>query len=128
MGKLGAWAKDNSPFLSLDDGETVQVEYLGYKMVQDRRDANKEKPVYKMAWLQPDGSKVVKLFETSAGNVAKFFDPLSDELGKAKKITMVSITRHGVGTDTKYKLVEMDASGQPTGVAAEAEDKDDFPF
>ena len=40
----------------------------------------------------------------------------------------MSITRSGEGTETKYKLSEIDASGQPIGNAEEAEDKEGFPF
>lgn len=122
MGRLAEWSKANSPFLNMGDGETVTVEYLGYKMMQDRRDASKEKPVYKVALALPDGSgKVVKMFETSAGSVAKFFDTLSDDAtGKAKKAgIMVKIVRNGEGTETKYKCVELDAAGQPVGGSEE---------
>lgn len=128
MGALKEWAKKNSPFLSLGDGEMVEAEYMGFKIVGDSRNPDKDKPVYKLGVLNEDGSKVVKMFETAAGKVARFFDRLSDEKSVGKPIRqgiMVRITRHGLDTATKYTCVELDATGQPVEPVSD-EDPPDF--
>ena len=103
MGELGAWARKNSKALILDDGETVDAIYQGYKIGVNPFDAEKEIAVYKLTVTQ-DGEPVVKAFKSASGRAARFFDEL--EVG-----TRVKITRHGQGSDTKYDFAVMDGTG-----------------
>ena len=96
IGELGAWAKKNSKTLILDDGETVEAVYQGFKIAANSFDPEKETVFYKLGVETLDGS-VTKAFKSASGRAARFFDGLA--VG-----TRVKITRHGKAMDTKYEL------------------------
>lgn len=92
MGKLADWTQKTSKFLKLQDGESVKVFYRGFKEVTSSFDPDKEMIRYKLD--TPFGDK---LWDTSAKNVALFFDEVEEG-------TQVEITRHGTDRDTKFEL------------------------
>lgn len=81
MGDLGKWAKERSPFVILADDETIKAKYMGFKIVPNRFDPEKETVRY---LLEVDG--VQKPWENGQNAVARVMDALA-------KGTWVSITR-----------------------------------
>lgn len=99
MGKLADWTQKSSKYLKLQDGEKVKGFFRGFKIVTSSFDKEKETIRYKLD--TPFGEKS---WDTSAKNVAMFFDEI-------KEGQEVLIERSGTGTDTKYELslVEKDS-------------------
>lgn len=118
MGELGAWAKKNSKTLIVDDGETVQAIYKGFKIAANSYDPEKEIVFYQLE-VEQDGQLVTKAFKSASGRAARFFDEI-------KPGTEVKITRHGTGSETKYDFSEVNGERQ-VKVDDKAE-KEDFPF
>lgn len=100
MGKLTEWTQESSRYLKLQDGERIKATYKGYKIITSTFDAEKETVRYTL-----DTPLGEKLWDTSAKNVALFFDDMEEE-------QQVLIERNGTGTDTKYKLslIESDSA------------------
>lgn len=96
MGRLADWAKENSQFLKIQDGESVEVVYKKSKFIPSVFDSDKETVRYT---FETDYGE--KTWDTSASYVALFFDEL-------KAGQRVRITREGEGTKTKYKLNVLD--------------------
>ena len=94
MGELTDWAKKQSPFVTISEGETVIVKYLGFKMVANRFDTDKETVRY-LFELQ-DGTE--KPWENGQVQVAKDFDDV-------KKNDWIKISREGEGQKTRYSIV-----------------------
>lgn len=92
MGKLSEWTQESSRYLKLQDGERIKATFKGYKIITSTFDAEKETVRYTLD--TPFGEK---LWDTSAKNVALFFDDMEEG-------QQVLIERSGTGTDTKYKL------------------------
>src|SRR3990167_6683190 len=105
MGELANWAKKTSKFVNLEDNEPLHATYQGFKIVNDSRDPEKEKVVYRLG-IVIDGQQIVKAFETAAGKVARFFDTVA--IG-----AWVSITRHGMLGDTSYDCEAIPGLGEP---------------
>ena len=97
------WARDSSPFLTLANGESVDCEYLGYDIVANRFDVDKETVRYTVCI-----NKKNKTFEKSSGSFAK-------DMAKIKEGTMIRLTRFGEGNQTKYTVAEITTNGT-TGV------------
>ena len=91
MGELTNWAKETSPFIRLQDGESLEAVYNGYKIIPSRLDPDKETVQYKLG---------EKYFESSSGALAKQFDEI-------KEGTKIKITRQGTGNKTKYILEKL---------------------
>ena len=92
MGKLSDWAKDNSQFIILDDEESVEIVYKGFKFVSNRFDPEKETVRY---IFLVEGAE--KYWETPAGYVARFFD-------EVKEGEPVKIIKQKEGVKPRYKL------------------------
>ena len=92
MGKLAKWAKDNSEWLRIANGEKVIVKYLGYKIVSSRFEEDQETIRYVF-----DVDGIEKKFESRAFSLAETFDGI-------KEGTVVSLTRNGEGGATKYEV------------------------
>lgn len=90
MGQLSDWSDKNSKFVKIEDGQTIEAVYEGFKIIPSHFDSDREVIRY---LLKVDDS--VKLWETGASGVARFFDKLQPG-GKVK------ITRHGTGTNTNF--------------------------
>ena len=117
MGELGDWAKKNSKALILDDGESVEATYLGFKIGVNPFDDEKEIAFYKLEVVQ-DGETLTKTFKSASARAARFFDGL-------EKGTRVRITRHGLQNETKYEFAVVGAEGRPEKTG-EAEDDEEF--
>ena len=94
---LNEFVKDNSKFLKIDDGETFEGNYLGYKVATSQYDPDKEVVIYQLEF--PDGKKV--FWQTGSTAVARV---ISNFKGGEK----IKITRHGTGTGTKYDISSPD--------------------
>lgn len=92
MGDLGKWVSDSSPYLRLKDGESVEAVYVGFKMIQDTFNPEKEKVRY---ILEVDGQ--TKYFDSGSTKVALVFDDVSE--GQE-----VKITAKGMARDRKYTV------------------------
>lgn len=99
MGKLTDFAKRNSPFIKLNDGESIEAVYKGFK---ESSYMGKETVVYLL-----DN----KMLTSSSGKLALLMDNVTKE-------TKVKITKHGTGMNTTYSVeVEgKDGDYQPVGV------------
>ena len=92
MGKLKDWADSNSQFITIEDGESLEIVYKGWKNVPNRFDTDKETIRY---IFLVDGQE--KYWENGSGRTARFFD-------EVKEGEPVKITRKGEGQKTKYEL------------------------
>ena len=92
MGTLNDWARSNSQFIRLNDKETLEVVFKEFKIVPNKFDTDKETVRYTFL---VNGDE--KYWENGTNNAATFFD-------NVKEGEVVSITRHGEGTKTKYDL------------------------
>ena len=89
MGELKDWAKANSPFIKLADGESVTGIYGGF---QKGSYAGKPLIEYKI------GEKVLS---SSSGKLAN----IMDEISVGEEMT---ITRKGTGMNTTYEVKKSD--------------------
>jgi len=92
MGKLKDWADSNSQFITIEDGESLEIVYKGWKNVPNRFDTDKETIRY---IFLVDGQE--KYWENGSGRTARFFD-------EVKEGEPVKITRKGEGQKTQYEL------------------------
>jgi hypothetical protein len=92
VSKLKDWADKQSPFIKLEDNESISGEYVGFAFVPNHFDAKKETAQYN---LIVEGEE--KVFQSGSANVAYQFD-------KIKEGGVVTITRHGEGPNTKYTV------------------------
>lgn len=102
-GKLADRAKELSPFLTIDDSESVVGQYMGWKEMVSPFDP---KQVLFQYELEVGG--IQKFWKSGNKKIALFFD-------KLKKGEYVKITRHGVDRDTRYEVEHsVDESGTLT--------------
>jgi len=116
---LDKYARENSKYLMLTDGETFEGTYIGYKIVPSRFDPDKETVIYGLKYTTGETTN----FQSSSTFVAKTLSKLSDG-------DTVKITRKGTGTNTKYTITSPALAVAPTPVA-EPElqpDEDALPF
>ena len=106
MGQLAEWAKKNSKAVILDDGESLEVIYCGFKIGANPFDPEKEIVMYRFEVEQHDGQKTIKVFKSTSNKVARFFD--ETPLGST-----VRLFRHGLGPETTYDLQRLASPAQP---------------
>lgn len=92
MGKLGKWAYETSEWLRIADGETVTVTFLGFEIVKSSRDPDKELIRYAL-----DVGGLKKSLESRS-----FY--LAEQMDQIKEGTVITITRTGGGSATKYEV------------------------
>jgi len=92
MGKLEKWAKEQQKYIKLQDGETLELKYLGYKFVQSSFDSEKEIIRYMFVI---DGFE--KPFDSGSTILAQDFDQIAIN-------SMVTLSRKGKGNKTKYTV------------------------
>ena len=88
MGDLKNWVKKTSMFIKLDDGESYEGVFEGYKIVPSSLDPTKETVQYKL-----DG----KFLQTSSKGLARAIDAVPEG-------SKVKITREGTAAKTQYKV------------------------
>lgn len=93
---LKQWAKENSKFLKLEDGESVDLKYMGYVMSLNKD--GDEIPAFK---FQTKEGKI-KILQSRSGNLCAKFDETE---GEFKKGDTVTLTRKGLGQQTTYDVV-----------------------
>lgn len=99
MGKLNDFAKENSRFFKISDGETIEAVFEGFTIGKSSFDPERNVVSYS---LKTDEGK--KIWNSSSPRVASFFD-------KANPGQTVSIHRTGEGTNTKYDLAIVEKTG-----------------
>ena len=93
MGKLKDFAKRNSPFIKLGDGESIEAVYNGYK---ESNYMGKETVVYILG---------TKQLSSTSGKLALLMDEINEG-------TTIRISRHGLGMDTTYSVKVKDVDGK----------------
>lgn len=94
---LKQWAKENSKFLKIDDGETVNVKYVGYVMALNQN--QEETPCFK--FQTEDGKTKILQSKNSS-----FIDAFDENDGRFKKGDYVQISRTGTKQNTRYEISE----------------------
>ncbi len=112
MGKLGDFAKRNSQYISLDDGESVEAMFKSAIVTPNPYDAEKEVVNYKF-----DTEWGVKTLRSGACGLARIFDNIQPN-------TKIKLTRAGLGNKTSYK-VEKEVDGKWVAVGKEAVEEED---
>ena len=95
MKDLENYVKENSKFLSVQDGETVIMVYKGYEIVSDRFNPGKQTVSYLLQY--PDSEKAIQWNKSSNKIAAQMKDITIGET--------ISITRQGEGMGTKYRII-----------------------
>ena len=93
MGELKDWARRQSKFVKLDDGESEIFKYIGYKFVPKQDDPSKEVMMFELE----DMTGTRKFWNTSAAGVANQMDTVP-------KGSQIEITRSGLEKATKYLI------------------------
>ena len=102
MGDLADKVKQRSPFLRLENGESIVATYKGYKMVPSTYDPEKENFRFLLE-VEINGEKQVKYWDTGSNKVAIVFD--AAKVGDMVKITKtVSIGKNDKET-TSWEVV-----------------------
>lgn len=109
MGELANFAKRNSQFITLSDGESIEAAYKGFKQGINTLDPTKEVIIY-----QFETEFGTKAFKSGSCALARLFDNVA-------KDTEIRLTRSGEGNQTKYKLEIKE--GDDWKVATKAEDE-----
>ena len=113
MGKLNQWAKENSRFFKIADGETIRVVFEGFKIGKSSFDPERDVVSYT---LKTDEGR--KIWNSSSPKVAAFFDTISPN-------QTVSIHRTGEGSSTKYDLSVVEETGSDNEYPEEPEPTDE---
>lgn len=92
---LNTYAKENSTFVSIDDGGSYTAIYKGYKFIE--KDFAGETNEYVRYLFEDLEDKIVRNFDSRSGVLAKIFEEI-------KEGTKVTISRKGEGLDTKYTV------------------------
>lgn len=92
---LKQWAKDNSNFIKLGDGESFSGIYMGYSMMMGQD--GKEKPAFKFK----NSTGNIQILQSQGMSLINAFD---ENEGVFKKGDTVTITRHGLKENTKYEV------------------------
>lgn len=101
MGELADKAKQRSPFLKLEAGESIVAVYKGYKMVPSGFDPDKENYRFLLE-LEISGEKSVKYWDTGSNKVAMVFDTVKE--GEKVKITKNTIVGKNGKDQTSWEV------------------------
>ena len=97
---LRKWGKDNQRFIALEDGQTLTIRLKSFKAVT--KDVfGEEKEVMKYTVELANGQE--KTWENGTASVA---NQIADIVEKKGLPAVITITRKGEGTKTKYEIVE----------------------
>lgn len=94
MSELGKYVKNNSKFLSIQDGDTVTLIYKGFEIIDDRfRPGNK---TVSYLFQDPETGKSLPW--------AKSSNKVALQMDKINTGELISITRMGEGMGTTYRI------------------------
>ena len=102
MGKLADIVKERSPYLKLENGESVEATYKGYKIVPSTFDPEKERFRF-MIDVEINGKLMTKYWDTDSSAVAMAFDKCKS--GDKVKITKTT-QKASTGREVTRWLVE----------------------
>ena len=108
MGKLRAWADDQRDYIKMKDGDSIIVEFLGFKIVPGRLDP--EKKVIRYTFGIDDK---IKTFDSQSTALADLMDEIEEG-------QVVKITKTGEGFDTKYEVEPMKPAKKKVSTKKEA--------
>lgn len=92
---LVEWARQNSIYLTLTDGETFEGKFVGYKLIPSQYDPKKEVVLYTFAY--PDGKEIY--WKAGSTKAAKF-------LGSLSPGDSFFMMRHGLEKNTTYEFAK----------------------
>ena len=95
MGALNEFAKKNSKYIKLKDGESFSGKFLGYKFGEDMN--GNETVIYNFK----EGEGNEKKLQSSGQTLASFFDEVD---GPGHPEGVYKITRSGEGRETRYRV------------------------
>ena len=90
---LSDYVKNNSKFLNIQDGESVELVYKGYSIVADKFNPGKETVSY---LFQDENGKTIPWNKSS--------NRIATQMNKINVGESVKITRYGESFETKYKI------------------------
>lgn len=96
MKDLDSYIKQNMKFLTIEDGESVQLIYKGYSIIPDRFKGGE---TISYLFQYPDSEKTIS-WNKGSSRIAR-------EMKKMAPGDLLQITRNGVGFETKYRIVSM---------------------
>lgn len=92
---LKQWAKDNTKFLKILNGETFEGFYMGFNIVPNTFDPDKQSIQYKLKYTDCENIVYWTNGSTSVANAMSNFE----------EGDVITISRTGSGThDTKYEI------------------------
>ena len=104
MGELSSYAKRNSKFVQLKDGESFQGIYNGFKIAMNDLEPDKEIVIYEVL----DDERNKKFWKTADVAVASYFD---DKVSGHP----FTVTRRGKGRDTRYEFKGVESTQTTDG-------------
>ena len=105
MGSLSDLVKTRSPYLKLENGESIVATYKGFKMVPSTYDPTKENFRFMLEVTINDETSV-KYWDTGSNKVAMIFDTIAE--GEKVKITKNVEVKNGK-EQTIWDVVPVDA-------------------
>ena len=111
MGELSSFAKRNSQFISLTDGESIEATYKSFKI-----GANTYQPDKEVVMYQFETEYGLKTLRSGACGLARLFDNI-------QKGSKIRLTRHGMGNQTSYN-VEIEQNDEWVVVGKEKEEEE----
>ena len=123
MGALADLAKQRSPFLKLESGESLVAAYKGYKMVPSTYDPEKENYRFLLE-VEINGEKSVKYWDTGSNKVAMVFDTVKE--GERVKVTKnIIVGKSGKKDQTSWEVEPVvDEKGEVTKKQAKEIEKE----
>lgn len=95
MKSLKDYARDNSKFVKIRDGESLDLIYQGYSYTKSEDDPDKENVLYEVNYLDQPGKKFY--WKTSSVFVAA-------SLSEFQPGQIFKVSRTGDGKNTRYKI------------------------
>jgi hypothetical protein len=102
MSDLSKYVKNNSKFLSIQDGESVTMIYKGFSIIPDRFNPGKETVSY--LFQDPESGKSIPWTKSS--------NKVAIQMNKINVGETISITRSGEGMGTAYKIKVVNSKPQ----------------
>jgi hypothetical protein len=114
MSDLNQYVKNNSKFLSIQDGETVTMVYKGFEIIADRFNPGKQTVSYLLQ--DPDTGKAIPWTKSS--------NKVAAQMAKIEVGDTITIMRIGEGMGTVYKIKAI----KERKVLSNVQEPDETPF